>query len=171
MRGEVSGNNYSLLQVSYKAIISMISRVFPFARSFQNVFCNPTYVPWFSTRVQICRKRFKNFHTETLIFLLVFFKTSAKIWNCELLRAAAFGLVLSVLFRSFGHGSSLLWTHALIPFVSRPNSLAQEGRSFVNDVCECVRDWRVRKGWVAVSSFVRYFLYNVPLLCVAYCLA
>jgi len=43
----------------------------------------------------------------------------------------------TVLFCSFGHGSSLLWTHALRPFVSRPNALAQEGRSLVNDVCEC----------------------------------
>ena len=41
---------------------------------------------------------------------------------------------------SFGHGSSLLWTHTLIPFYSRPIALTQEGKSLVNDVCECVRD-------------------------------
>ena len=36
--------------------------------------------------------------------------------------------------------SSLLWTHTLRPFYSRPIALTQEGRSLVNDVCECVRD-------------------------------
>ena len=40
---------------------------------------------------------------------------------------------------SFGQGSSLLWTHTLRPFYSRPIALTQEG-SLVNDVCECVRD-------------------------------
>ena len=37
-------------------------------------------------------------------------------------------------------GSSLLWTHTLRPLYSRPIALTQEGRSLVNDVCECVRD-------------------------------
>ena len=37
-------------------------------------------------------------------------------------------------------GSSLLWTHMLRPFYSRLIALTQEGRSLVNDVCECVRD-------------------------------
>ena len=46
---------------------------------------------------------------------------------------------------SVGQGSSLLWTHTLRPFYSRPIALTQEG-SLVNDVCECVRDWRVRTG-------------------------
>ena len=41
---------------------------------------------------------------------------------------------------AFGQGSSLLWTHTLRPFYSRPTALTQEGRSLVNDVCECVRD-------------------------------
>jgi len=41
---------------------------------------------------------------------------------------------------SFGQGSSLLWTHMLRPFYSRPIALTQEGRSLVNDVCECVHD-------------------------------
>ena len=41
---------------------------------------------------------------------------------------------------SFGQGSSLLWTHTLRPFYSRPIALTQEGRSQVNDVCEGVRD-------------------------------
>jgi len=41
---------------------------------------------------------------------------------------------------SFGQGSSLLWTHTLRSFYSRPMALTQEGRSLVNDVCECVRD-------------------------------
>jgi len=41
---------------------------------------------------------------------------------------------------SFGQGSSLLWTHTLRPFYSGPIALSQEGRSLVNDVCECVRD-------------------------------
>ena len=36
--------------------------------------------------------------------------------------------------------SSLLSTHMLRPFYSRPIALTQEGRSLVNDVCECVRD-------------------------------
>ena len=62
----------------------------------------------------------------------------------------------TALFCSFRQRSSLLWTHVLRPFVSRPSVLAQEGRSLDNAVCECMRDWRVRKGRVAVSSFVRY---------------
>jgi len=37
---------------------------------------------------------------------------------------------------SFGQGSSLLWTHTLRPFYSRPIVLTQEGRSLVNDVCD-----------------------------------
>jgi len=41
---------------------------------------------------------------------------------------------------SFGQGSSLLWTHTLRPFYSRPIALTQEGRSLLNDVCKCVRD-------------------------------
>ena len=41
---------------------------------------------------------------------------------------------------SFGQGSSLLWTHTLRPFYSRPIALTQKGRSLVNDVCERVRD-------------------------------
>jgi len=41
---------------------------------------------------------------------------------------------------SFGQGSSLLWTHTLRPFYSRPIVLTQEGRSLVNDVRECVRN-------------------------------
>jgi len=49
---------------------------------------------------------------------------------------------------SFGQGSSLLWS--LDPyaefFYSRPIALTHEGMSLVNDVCECVRDWRVRRG-------------------------
>jgi len=35
---------------------------------------------------------------------------------------------------SFAQGSSLLWTHTLRPFYSRPIALTQEG-SLVNDVC------------------------------------
>jgi len=53
-------------------------------------------------------------------------------------------------------GSILLWTHTLRPFYSRPIALNQEGRSLVNDVCKCVRHWRVREGWVGVSNFLRY---------------
>jgi len=41
---------------------------------------------------------------------------------------------------SFGQGSSLLWTRTPRPYYSRPIALTQEGRSLVNDVCECVRD-------------------------------
>jgi len=41
-------------------------------------------------------------------------------------------------FISFRQGSSLLWTDMLRPFYSRPIVLTQEGRSLVNDVCECV---------------------------------
>jgi len=44
------------------------------------------------------------------------------------------------LYVSFGQGSSLLWTHTLRPFYSRPIALNQEGRSQVDDVCECMRD-------------------------------
>jgi len=33
-----------------------------------------------------------------------------------------------------------LWTHTLRPLYSRPIALTQEGRSQVDDVCECVRD-------------------------------
>jgi len=40
----------------------------------------------------------------------------------------------------FGQGFSLLWTHTLRPFYSRPIALTQEGRNLVDDVCECVRD-------------------------------
>ena len=49
------------------------------------------------------------------------------------------------LYVSFGQGSSLLWTHTLRALYSRPIALTQEGRSQVDDVCECVRDWRVRR--------------------------
>jgi len=41
---------------------------------------------------------------------------------------------------SFGQGSSLLWTHTLRPYYSRPIALTQKGRSLVNDVCKCVHD-------------------------------
>jgi len=41
---------------------------------------------------------------------------------------------------SFRQGSSLLWTHTLRSLYSRPIALTQEGRSQVDDVCECVRD-------------------------------
>ena len=40
-----------------------------------------------------------------------------------------------LLYVSFGQGSSLLWTHTLRPFYSRPIALTQEGRSHVDDVC------------------------------------
>jgi len=42
--------------------------------------------------------------------------------------------------RSFVQGPSLLWTHMLRSFYDRPIVLTQEGRSLVNDVCECVHD-------------------------------
>jgi len=58
-------------------------------------------------------------------------------------------LFCSVLFLRAG----LLWTHVL-----RPIALAHEGRSLVNDVFECRRDWTVRRGWVGMSSFVRYLI-------------
>jgi len=68
-------------------------------------------------------------------------------------------------------GRSPAWT--LDPyaeaFYERPIALTQEGRSLVDDVCDCVHDWRVRKGWVGVSNLLG--TYNVPLLGVAYCLA
>ena len=47
---------------------------------------------------------------------------------------------------SFGQGPSLLWTHPLRPLYSRPIALTQVGRSQVDDVCKCMRDWRVRRG-------------------------
>jgi len=74
MRGEISDNNCSLLQVSYKAIISMIDRVFPFARSFENVFCNSAYVPWFSTRVQTMSEKVSEFSHQNSDFSAVFFQ-------------------------------------------------------------------------------------------------
>jgi len=40
----------------------------------------------------------------------------------------------------FGQGSSLLWIHTLRPLYSRPIVLTQEGRSQVDDVCECMHD-------------------------------
>ena len=45
------------------------------------------------------------------------------------------GHVISSACCSFGQASSLLWTHTLRPFYSRPIALTQEGRSLVNDVC------------------------------------
>jgi len=47
---------------------------------------------------------------------------------------------------SFGQGFSLLWTHTLRLLYSRPIVLTQKGRSQVDDVCECVCGWRVRRG-------------------------
>jgi len=41
---------------------------------------------------------------------------------------------------SFGQGSSLLWSHTLRNLYNRPIVLTQEGRSQVDDVCECIRD-------------------------------
>ena len=82
--------------------------------------------------------------------------------------ADATGTLLSrIIF--FEQGSSLLWTYMLRPFYSRPIALTQEGRTLVNDVCECVSDWRVREGWMGMSSLSG--IYSVPLLGVAYCLA
>jgi len=49
-------------------------------------------------------------------------------------------MTCSVLFCSFGQGSSLLWTHALSPFISTPIVLAHEGRILVNDVCVCMTE-------------------------------
>jgi len=36
---------------------------------------------------------------------------------------------------SFGHGSSLLWTHALRPFYNRPIALTQERLMICASVC------------------------------------
>ena len=72
--------------------------------------------------------------------------------------------LITCIYVSFGQGSSLLWTHTLRPFYRRPIALTQ-----VNDVCKCVRDWRVREGWVIMSSLSG--IYCAPLLGVAYCLA
>jgi len=41
-------------------------------------------------------------------------------------------------------------------FCKQAHRTAQDGRSLVNDVCECMHDWRPGKGWVGVSSFFRY---------------
>ena len=49
--------------------------------------------------------------------------------------AVAVVVVVVVIVVPFGQGSSLLWTHTLRPFISRPMALTQEGRSLVNDVC------------------------------------
>jgi len=47
------------------------------------------------------------------------------------------------MYASFGQGSSLLWTHTLRPFYSRPTALTQEGRSQVDDVWNvCVTEGR-----------------------------
>ena len=52
---------------------------------------------------------------------------------------------LGILFlRAWVQRSSLLWTRALRSFYNRPIALAQEGRSLVNDVWECLHNWRVR---------------------------
>jgi len=70
---------------------------------------------------------------------------------------------------SFGQGSSLLWTHVLRPFYDRPIALTQDRKNLVDDVCECVHDWSVRKGRVGVSNLSN--TYNESLLGAAYCLA
>jgi len=58
----------------------------------------------------------------------------SRVWQQQIVLTSA------ALYVSFGQGSSLLWTHTLRPFYSRAIALTQEGRSLVNDVCECVRD-------------------------------
>jgi len=65
---------------------------------------------------------------------------------CVVVRQIKSEMVLIVVCVSLGQGSSLLWTHTLRPFYSRPIPLTKEGRSLVNDVCECVRDCKVRRG-------------------------
>ena len=56
---------------------------------------------------------------------------------------------------SFGQGSSLLWTQTLRPFYSRPIALTEEGRSLVNDVCECA--WLKGEGGLSSNEqLVRY---------------
>jgi len=72
-------------------------------------------------------------------------------------------------YRILPAGVQPVLTHTLRPFYSRPIVLTQEGRSLVNDVCECVSDWRVRQGWVGTSSLSG--IYSAPLLGMAYCLA
>jgi len=49
--------------------------------------------------------------------------------------SASVNLPLHHMYVSFGQVSSLLWTHTLRPFYSRPIALTQEGKSLVNDVC------------------------------------
>ena len=77
-------------------------------------------------------------------------------WTCGMLFVPNFSLIwwrlYVCMYVSFGQGSSLLWTHTLRPFYSRPIALTQEGRSLVNDVC-------VTEGWGGVSRhehLVRY---------------
>ena len=43
-----------------------------------------------------------------------------------------------------GRGPAYSGPITMRPFYSRPTELTQEGRSLVNDVRECVHDWRVR---------------------------
>ena len=64
-----------------------------------------------------------------------FYKRSLKNWGFYF-----YIYICNCMYVSFGQGSSLLWTHTLSPFYSRPIALTQEGRNVVNDVCECVRD-------------------------------
>ena len=69
-------------------------------------------------------------------------------WICiaQILGHVVVTLKCGVRIVSFGQGSSLLWTHTPRHFYSRHIALTQEGRSLVNDVCDCERDWRVRRG-------------------------
>ena len=48
---------------------------------------------------------------------------------------------------SFGQGSSLLWTHTLRPFYSRPIALTQEGRSLMITMIILGRKQRVSTGF------------------------
>ena len=61
-------------------------------------------------------------------------------YGCLHVRSLSSDLTHVVVVPTGRHGSSLLWTHTLRPFYGRPIALTQEGRSLVNDVCECVRD-------------------------------
>jgi len=100
------------------------------------------------------------FHVKIKLFLKNFRVARNHVWN---------EIKLSCRIVSFGQGSSLLWTYTLRHFCSRPIALTKEGRSLVKDVCEYVRDWMVKEGWVGTSSLSG--IYSAPLLGVAYWLA
>jgi len=95
----------------------------------------------------ICILRDFSFHF-VLSFCVKIVFVGRSLWQtveCVCLRWMLLHRVYVCMFSS-GKGPAYSGPITLRPFYSRPIALTQEGRSLVNDVCECVRDWRVRRG-------------------------